>query len=175
MIDKKSRVLVGILIVFMVTSAALIMTSQSSSILTWVKVDFSAKSQPKYSIEHLEYSTIDRLGTWAVGLAALSSSSHLLGVGPDASVEALTDVTSCRENQSLLIVWDLAEARGLPGPLLRAPSAVKHDEVSNESRQSAGEVLEMVPPFRKEDRRPTFFDGPDHVIQNQFVPALVRR
>ncbi len=103
-LDKRSIVVVKMLVIFIMVLSAIIVIAQSSIFRHSIKHDVADRYNTKFTVTYLLYSATDRLGTWAEGLYCLSKGNIFLGVGQDASKEALSiseNITGILRPQSM--------------------------------------------------------------------------
>src|SRR5712691_12937866 len=88
-------------------------------------------------------------------------------------VETFTDVLARRKNETLFRVRDRGELGPDRSPFRRGHASMKHYQVTYETPQPIGEILEVVAPLRQKDWRPPLLDCTDDVVKDEAVARLV--
>ena len=88
-------------------------------------------------------------------------------------VESFADVPSRGEHQPFLVVRNRRESLHRFFPLPGGQSPFQDDQVAGEFPKTFGQKIEVVLPFRQENRGSAFFKRFQHIIEAEHVAVLV--
>src|SRR5208282_4248816 len=88
-------------------------------------------------------------------------------------VEALADVAPGRKHEPFLALRNRCELVLDSAPRPGGHATLEHDKMAGEFLEPGGEVVEVIFPLSKEDRRSSLFERLKDVVQNETVALLV--
>ena len=133
-----------------------------------------------FTIDVIEDSNLGLVRMNAMQPAGVLDQSPLPGNGhgqeeriESCVIKTLSDIAACCEYEPLLSVRNLNQARTKLAALFDAHSTLEDHEVTDETSQLLGKVLQMIPSLGKKNRRTTLFKRLEDIVQNQAIAWLI--